>query len=258
MKNRHPHIIYLLASYTQYDAHYLILPLAETDLLGYWKDYGSETDRASKLIWLAKQCQGLAEGLSWIHRYDTVSVDSLLHHTSFPLQSLSVVGRADDKDIRRLYGRHGDIRPENILWFPEDSSYEGGVLKISDFGSAEFSTRQQVDRQRRGFSTYHPTYRPPEASFPLKGGPVSASYDIWTLGCVYLEFLTWWFGGWSKVAKFRDDRLSEDPSLWGAKKSSLRSDAFFTIDVDESTKEEAPRVKPQVTKVSSPRLCGGK
>jgi serine/threonine protein kinase len=37
-----------------------------------------------------------------------------------------------------------------------------------------------------------PTCSAPEA---MLGGPISRAYDIWSLGCVFLEFITWLFEG---------------------------------------------------------------
>ncbi|CAN9258831.1 unnamed protein product [Alternaria alternata] len=51
-----------------------------------------------------------------------------------------------------LSGRHGDIKPKNILWFPHASSAESsitdlGILKLSDFGSAHFGEEEAVSAQ---------------------------------------------------------------------------------------------------------------
>ncbi|KAJ3533864.1 hypothetical protein NM208_g7781 [Fusarium decemcellulare] len=253
--DRHKHLISLLAAYIQHDAYHLIFPWAKADLLDYWRLENPkplEAERQQVLIWLAEQCRGLAEGLSFIHRYETVSFERLLHPTSFPLQSKSLVRRDGDKEVRRLFGRHGDIKPANILWFPGHCS-ERGILKITDFGIAEFSTQQEVNSNRRDSFANSPTYRPPETDLRIGDGTVSASYDIWTLGCVYLEFLTWWLGGWASVDKFAKQRLDSDTGLWQTNSLSFKSDAFFTITKDEAGKSQA-RVKTKVTEVSAHKI----
>ncbi|KAH7127608.1 hypothetical protein EDB81DRAFT_907961 [Dactylonectria macrodidyma] len=248
--DRHTHLISLLAAYIQHDAYHLIFPWAKADLLGYWKFIHPkplESERGQNLVWLAEQCQGLADGLAFIHRYDTMSFECLLHPTSFPLKDRSLVRKDGENEVRRLFGRHGDIKPANILWFPSSDPSGKGILKITDFGNAEFSTQPEVDSgKRRDFFANSPTYRPPETDLQPYGGIVSASYDIWTLGCVYLEFLTWWLGGWIRVHEFADQRLDSDAGLWGVRMRNFRSDKFFSITEDEARQPEA-RVKTKVT-----------
>lgn len=47
-----------------------------------------------------------------------------------------------------------------------------------------------------------PIYRAPESS----KGATSRPYDIWSLGCVYLEILVWFTEGYSGLKKFRGER----------------------------------------------------
>lgn len=156
-----------------------------------------------------------------------------------------------------LFGRHGDIKPENILWFPdlETSGPNGfGTLKIADFGIVEFSTQRAVDRRRRGFVANSPSYRAPENDLPHDDGitRVSSSYDIWALGCVFLEFVTWWFGGWIMVEGFRSQRDLPDPVWYGSaalEEPVYFSDTFFTI-IKGSSGEDVAIVKESVSKVS--------
>ncbi|KAM5385590.1 hypothetical protein ACJZ2D_000789 [Fusarium nematophilum] len=249
--DRHKHLISLLASYIQHDAYHLIFPWAEADLLGYWKKVNpspAESSRAQNLVWLAEQCQGLAEGLAFIHRYETSSFKSLLHPCSFPPRACSLVQTDSEKEVRRLFGRHGDIKPENILWFPgcgPSNGSHGGTLKISDFGIAEFSTRPEVQWKRRGCIPCSRTYRAPETDLLADDGVLSASYDIWALGCVYLEFITWWLGGWSYIDEFTQWRLDSDVGHYGQTSDHFRSDVFFSV--TQIKGEQEAHVKKKVT-----------
>ncbi|KAH7268549.1 hypothetical protein B0J15DRAFT_578735 [Fusarium solani] len=79
----------------------------------------------------------------------------------------------DSKEVCQLFGRHGDIKPENILWFsgprPFTENYKG-ILKITDFGIAEFSTKPAVDRKRRGDAPNSATCCAPEIDLPVQVG----------------------------------------------------------------------------------------
>lgn len=74
---------------------------------------------------MAEQCKGIAHAITQIHDYR-------FSNGSFEPQRSS---------NSTLVGRHGDIKPENILWFPRsgspletDLSSERGTPKLSDFG----------------------------------------------------------------------------------------------------------------------------
>jgi hypothetical protein len=65
----HPHIVSLLATYEQFNKFHLIFYRAEGDLFDYWKKLrpAPSLDH-SNIIWFAKQCSGLADGLSKLHK----------------------------------------------------------------------------------------------------------------------------------------------------------------------------------------------
>ena len=123
--------------------------------------------------WMSKQISGLAEAIQRIHHCD----DRLL----------------PDFDKGKTHGRHGDLKPANILWFrhdPNDTSPGSfGILKISDFAMAEFhgplSKSNIPADQVVGLSN---VYRAPEFD---NSRLISPRYDIWSFGCVLLEFAVW-------------------------------------------------------------------
>src|SRR3569833_3200461 len=88
-------------------------------------DMSVATDR-SRVRWLDEQCKGLAEGLRGIHNTKLSSS----HESGLQPPIL------DEKNC----GRHGDIKPQNVLWFRQEKGAQGdhGVLKISDFGLTRF------------------------------------------------------------------------------------------------------------------------
>jgi serine/threonine protein kinase len=223
----HPHLISLLATYEQFRAYYLIFPWADSDLSRFWSDVKPKPlFDMDTILWVAKQCKGIAHGLISIHKYQTSNSNN----------------HANGHEKR--YGRHGDLKPENILWFCDD---KGGTLKISDFGLSEYNTitnKSYITKSRLAWSV---SYRPPECD--LKNGRVGPSYDIWTLGCLYLEFITWLLGGWELVSEFTECRMSLDLMWW-----NIKTDTFFElVEVPNSTRPGTivAMVKPAVTEVSS-------
>ena len=108
----------------------------------------------------------------------------------------------DDKPL----GRHGDIKPENILWFQDEpdpelpecpaSAVPGGILKICDFGVTDYHSPLSVsDVPADTVSAATTAYSPPELK---RGSTVSPRYDSWSLGCVLLHFVTWYADGWQE------------------------------------------------------------
>ncbi|KAJ2981487.1 hypothetical protein NUW58_g6677 [Xylaria curta] len=252
--NTHPHLISLLGTYEKDGLYSLIFPWAEADLLRYWKEKRNLKPNET-LIWIAEQCQGIAEGLAYIHRLETTSGKSLLHPNSF---SMLMQGVGETKDATQgkdttpsfcLFGMHGDIKPQNILWFPHSNNptHKGrGLLTITDFGFAEFSSTENVNKTRRGYVAFSPTYCPPELE--LDSDFVSSSCDIWSLGCVYLEFIAWWLGGRRLISEFSKRRLEQNPLSTEWKGMTYKSDTFFELARNGIAGELDANVKESVSK----------
>ncbi|RYC59326.1 hypothetical protein CHU98_g6896 [Xylaria longipes] len=191
----HPHLISLLAAYTHRKTFYLIFHWARADLVKFWMEIKPKPNIEETVHWVAEQCAKLADGLLRIHKYES-------------FRESRNGAAADGTSIKtKLYGRHGDIKPANILWFPNPTdANNGGTLKLTDFGLAEFhSLHSRSDLPKSGIAT-SPTYRPPE--YDMVEGKISRSYDIWTMGCLYLEFITWLLGGWDLVRLFNIKRAT--------------------------------------------------
>ncbi|KAK1991089.1 kinase-like protein [Colletotrichum falcatum] len=225
--NSHPHLISLLTTWSQKGFFHFLFPWADCDLLRYWEDNPRPTMSRDLVQWVARQSTGMADGLARIHDYPG-----------------RVEGSAENA---ARYGRHGDIKPENILWFRSRAG-DMGKLVISDFGLGAFHTRAS----RSGIPNTSgigrtPSYRPPECD--IEGAHISRSWDIWTLGCVFVEFATWMLGGWDLVEQFTTWRLNRT-SIWG---QDYISDLFFDI-VDLRQQESGgsggmgAQIKPSVTR----------
>jgi len=150
-----------------------------------------------------------------------------------------------DTEIVELeqFGRHGDINPGNILWFADGSTNNAkldGTLKIADFGQAELNSSRSRTRPRSVANTM--TYRPPECD--IQPSIIRQSYDIWCLGCVYLEFVTWMLGGARMLTTFGEKRKSHDKYL-----NNDVTDTFFEFVSGHESKEVKVKIKPSVIKV---------
>lgn len=187
---KHASLIRALAAYSQSEKHFLIFPLGEGNLDKFWRD---PIPSIQDPLWLLTQCHGLTQRLHRIHKYRTIK--------SSPRQ-------------KRLLGRHGDIKPQNILLFKEPST-AGVQLVLSDFTLMRFhadGSNKETTMRRIGGTR---TYRAPEAVV-MSSGHVTQIYDVWSLDCVFLEFhqlSTHWVRGharsilqarrWAIQSKFR-------------------------------------------------------
>jgi serine/threonine protein kinase len=102
--------------------------------------------------------------------------------------------------------RHGDLKPENILRFTENDAGLG-VLKIADMGLAKQHMLATCDRnaKRQLTSTRYGTrpYEAPETVTAKYGR--SRLYDIWSMGCITLEFIIWILYGNQSLTDFYND-----------------------------------------------------
>ncbi|KAI1747487.1 kinase-like domain-containing protein [Xylaria castorea] len=205
-----PHLVKLLATYHDGDHYNLIFPWANGNLKDFWRRNPKPEKSHGASIWIAEQCFGIAEALRKIHYHEFPSASS--HR---PIE-------------QPMKGRHGDIKPENILWFsssdtnPGDISHGQEVLALSDFGLTRFHKAITASRQYRHHSlAVSPTYRAPEFDLEKKVSPL---WDVWTLGCVYLEFLIWYLQGWDAVDEFSKQRKHCDLAVYG------HEDKYFSSD----------------------------
>ena len=228
------HTVRLLAAFRHGGTYCLLFPWAECDLLTYWqRDSGLQNKRHQEesyplIVWVARQCHGLLNAIHWIHVPSTVL----------------------DPNNEPLFGRHGDIKPENILWYKKNSDgphpLASGELVLSDFGLTALHHDQSRSNVENGGIQFTKTYAPPESV--LSDKKISRSIDIWSLGCVFLEFVTWLVGGPSHLAQFRKARTS--PGL-----SSFSDDIFWEVQkLDDPTtgaQKHVTVVKPKVEEVGA-------
>jgi len=91
----------------------------------------------------------------------------------------------------------------------------------------------------------------PECDLPEPELNISSAYDIWTLGCLYLEFITWSIGGWTLLVEFDKLRRRSRHGL-------DRTKAFFEVSGswDHRNHSSHAEIKPIVLEVClSDRCC---
>ncbi|KAK5653805.1 hypothetical protein OQA88_7963 [Cercophora sp. LCS_1] len=227
-KLKSSHIVNLLGSYKKDDRYFMLFPWADGDLRQFWEKHPNPQPSLKLVSWMAKQITGLLSALEAINGKTTT-------HASSSSES--------SKSSPKFFGRHGDIKPENILWYKEDpsgrSNGSDGVLKLTDFGLAKLRSPENGPESKALGVTA--TYRSPE--FELQNGRISRNSDIWALGCVLLEYLTWYLLGWDATENlFVDLRLLDD-----AGDSVIKEDKFFNLVQDPSTGSLGAVTKPSVT-----------
>lgn len=214
----HPHIVSILTSFRHGSSYYLLFPCAVFDLAKYFEER-APTDRTKTARWVSKQCLGLMEAVHKIH---------------FPPKLDTL--QPEDK----LFGRHGDIKAENVLVFISHEGEENLVL--SDFGLGSMHHDQSKSNIPNREISATPGFRPPECD--MENGKISRSFDVWTLGCLFLDLLTWLLGGEDLRSEF--DRTRMTPYIDGRD-----TDIYFEIVATEGKSNEPGYiVKEQVTNVS--------
>ncbi|KPM37809.1 hypothetical protein AK830_g8766 [Neonectria ditissima] len=168
------HLIQPIAAYTQKNDRCLMFPWAHGGTLSqYWKDNPHKSLHTESLKWVISQFSGICSALKELHQDNC---------------------------------RHGDLKPDNILWFKE--GIHDGSLKIADLGLATFHSQDAHTNLRRGIQTMTPSgtrrYEPPETDEHRDdpGEPRSRAYDVWSMGCMMLELLIWLVYGSDAVTKF--------------------------------------------------------
>ena len=178
----------------------MIFHWAPADLSTYWKTITIPAFTKSTISWMVRQCQGVVEGLAAMHNYRNA--------TSYQKYN---VGDSDKTDVNLetdKFGRHGDIKPQNILWFSNNTKNANGKLVLIDFEHSVLLTSKYKSNALAliGDRTYRPpnVQDTPEHRFTQRD-------DIWSLGCVYLEFITWLIMGYEGIKMFqryREERTS--------------------------------------------------
>lgn len=224
------HLIRLLLTIHHGNRSFFLFEWADGSLQDKWNE-PKEHVRARKTLgdeWMGKQFQGIARAVRRIH--------GLLVQP----ENRQLLSFGPRNSTERIFGRHGDIKPENILWFSTHREDED-VLVLADLGLTRYhskDTRSRVPWSHVDGCTS--TYRPPEFE---RGGHIGRAYDIWSLGCVLLQFCIWYVEGREELKLFEEGRLAQTkmPYLYD-------DDNFFNIETLPSGMQ-VRKVKPAVEEV---------
>lgn len=191
---QHDRITPLLTAFRHPPHCYLVFPWAQgCNLREFWKSH--TVGKEYSVEWVLRECGGLAEGLAMLHSSPTAML-------------------------------HADMKPTNILCFKVEKQ-KTLFLKLADFG---FSMQVGPDSKlASGVLRHTKTYRAPEQDVEQQ---VTLKSDIWSLGCVFVEFATWALVGWSAVELFSAERFKDhdDPEATHAM-GSTEEDTFFIKEV---------------------------
>ncbi|GAP84727.1 putative protein kinase domain-containing protein [Rosellinia necatrix] len=169
---RHNHLIEAIAYYSIGQDHYLMFPWAEMgNLWDFWEKNGKLGPTAGKeeVVWMVNQIAGLVDAVEKLH----------------------------DSNCR-----HGDLKPSNILCFKTESDHLKPRLVITDVGVAKVHSEHTTDRDSTREIQATTRYEAPELSIH-RHGPISRRYDIWSLGCIFLEFMIWILYGTEELWRLR-------------------------------------------------------
>lgn len=199
--------------------YFFLFDWQDGNLSEFWRNEDKRRNDENHPRCMAQQIFGLAAALQCVHNDRTARQCS---------------PRA--QNYYSVYGRHGDLGPSNILY----SITERGELelKLADFGLTQLHSRSSRTFDNKKPTHRTETYRGPE--FDIKDGMISRATDIFSFGCVILEYITWYLLGNDAVKGFSDTRFKPEPHRPG-----FATDTYFSIPSKLSTIDDAV-LKPQV------------
>lgn len=170
-----PHLIKTIAYYKVDGKHHFVFRWAEHgSLRKFWETDPQRPDSAY-VEWVFNQLQGLAKALKLLHQ-----------------------------PVPKKMCRHGDLKPDNVLCFNDSSNKL--ILVIADLGLSTVHQEVTEERRAKGLITSITSgtkkYLGPEAD-PDPLMPKSRRYDVWALGCIYLEFVIWLLYGVAGLERLR-------------------------------------------------------
>ncbi|KIX10701.1 uncharacterized protein Z518_01785 [Rhinocladiella mackenziei CBS 650.93] len=197
-----PHLVDVIAVFQRGDKLYFMFPWANGgNLRNVWQRESPGAPDVSWAQWVLDQLLGLSKAIWRLHNLD------------------------ENKNCR-----HGDLKPENILCFLESDAGNKGRLVIADVGLAkihENPTWQRIDQHILTVTVSGTQkYEPPDL---LDEGARSRAYDIWSMGCICLEFIIWLLYGKTGLETFGNSFLHQ--KFWTAPANAVSSSQARVHDV---------------------------
>ena len=196
----------------------MLFPYAQCNLRQYMRRSKFGLSSQENTLWLLYQLRSLADALRAIHNLQTTGIPASNATLAAPVPGM------------QKSGWHHDLKPENILYY-RDRVSKDGKLCIADFGSGKVHTYRSGSINT-GSANGTLTYEPPEAQ---SEGRTSRPYDVFSLGCVFLELLIWAVYDYQSVKTFTSERVArrspgslvdivEDDGFW-----QRTEDGVFTL-----------------------------
>lgn len=205
----HDHIVKCVAAIRKGDNRYFMFPWADGDSLrDYWNTASWRPPTRESMLEAICQLRGLTDALVTLHDGIRTHMNRNAEEPDGDTHELTVRICDENGDFTDHYEttnpnniRHGDLKPENILRFLNQQ--EGlGMLKLADMGLAKQHIVVTSDRQHLTDTRYGTVrYEAPEAVSNPRA-PRSRLYDIWSMGCITLEFIIWILYGNDELGNF--------------------------------------------------------
>ncbi|KAM6530315.1 hypothetical protein FALCPG4_008439 [Fusarium falciforme] len=207
-ERQNAHLIHCIAAIERDKSRYLLFPWAQGgNLKEHWEKKPRQGLERANIMDALIQLKGLAGALCQLHYF------SHARDGDDPFDSIMVDSSDSDMNgIMSEYGhmtqdgsiRHGDLKPENLLWFLDDKG--SGCLKIADLGLAKRHVIATQDRSKATSTRYGTIlYEAPEAQTAVGNQPRSRQYDIWSMGCITLEWIIWILYGNEELKRFYEN-----------------------------------------------------
>ncbi|KAF4982594.1 hypothetical protein FZEAL_1826 [Fusarium zealandicum] len=195
-----PHLIHCIAAIERGNGRFLLFPWAQGgNLREYWEGHSGQVLSRDLVKEALVQLEGLADALRELHYFG-------LDDDSEDLPSLGEDGILEEYSELPAHKsiRHGDLKPENLLWFLDvDNTGETRRLKIADMGLAKRHVVATQDRSCLTSTRYGTIiYEAPEAQTAMGNQARSRQYDIWSMGCITLEWIIWLLYGNVQLERF--------------------------------------------------------
>ncbi|KAH8692138.1 hypothetical protein BGW36DRAFT_464696 [Talaromyces proteolyticus] len=200
------HLVRHLASYRKAEVDFILFPLAKYNLEKFWNQDPIQRSDPKVAQWALKQMIGIANALE------------VAQIMPYP---------------RTENGYHGNIEPKCILWFNTDNRPGGdpfGILQLN-FNFA-FPSQSKPSLSKFDLSE---TYRAPETQINEQNNKKT---DVWSLGCVYIEFITWVLMGWSGIQQLRNS---------SKKHHSVYESLFFRVHLDPNSAMLRASLREEIT-----------
>lgn len=203
----HPHIMKSIAAIRRGETRYFMFPWAENSLRDYWNTISTQSPDPKLVREAIGQLRGLADALDQLHNFRGSQRSPSDSYANVEIRVDAADNFMDDNDDVNDYTnpmsqesiRHGDIKPENILRFPDNSS-KLGTLKLGDMGLAK--RHVAATEKRLGTSMRYGTRRYEGPEILNDGQGRSRLYDLWSMGCITFECILWLLYGNDALVEF--------------------------------------------------------